>query len=207
MLGVPAVEFGDGPLDGFVRPVGEVGDPLDGNAARDGDVGDVVLALDARDGVEDVTEAVVERRQAGALDAEVDDRRLAGGGLQKAVDPGDPDTRVMTASPHAGRAHDVEDEAVRTHDEPNDPYSVVYRRRGAEPWQHCTDGLPDPAGLFVPVLATVSDQPATFYALTNRGLYRSTDSGNTWNEINLPWNDGYREQQPRSVAATSVREE
>ncbi|MCO8255932.1 hypothetical protein NKF26_19165 [Haladaptatus sp. AB618] len=128
-------------------------------------------------------------------------------GWAVAVDPGDPDTRVITTSPGAGRAHDIEDEAVRTHDEPNDPYSVVYRRQGEELWQQCTDGFPDPAGLFVPVLATIPDESGTFYALTNRGLYRSTDSGETWDEIDLSWKDRYREQQPRSVAATSIRDE
>lgn len=128
-------------------------------------------------------------------------------GWAVAVDPGDPDTRVITSSLSAGRAHDVEDEAIRTHDEPNDPYSVVYRRQGDDPWQRCTEGLPDPAGLFVPVLATISDKPGTFYALTNQGLYRSTDSGKTWNEAALSWNDKYRKQQPRSVAATSIQNE
>lgn len=128
-------------------------------------------------------------------------------GWAVAVDPGDPDTQIITTSPHAGRAHDVEDEAIRTHDEPNDPYSVVYRRQGQESWQQCTDGLPDPAGLFVPVLATIFDDPGTFYLLTNQGLYRSTDSGETWDEIGLSWKNRYREQQPRSVAATSIQNE
>ncbi|GKZ16022.1 hypothetical protein [Haladaptatus sp. T7] len=128
-------------------------------------------------------------------------------GWAVAVDPGDPDTRVIATSPGAGRAHDIEDEAIRTHDEPNDPYSVAYRRQGEKPWQQCTDGFPDPSGLFVPVLATISDEPGTFYALTNRGLYRSTDSGETWDGIEISWNDNYREQQPRSVAATSIQNE
>ena len=127
-------------------------------------------------------------------------------GWAVAVDPGNPDSRVLTSSLGAGRAHDVEDEAIRTHDEPNDPYSVAYRRQGEEPWQRCTEGFPDPTGLFVPVLATVSDEPGTFYALTNHGLYRSADSGESWNELGLSWKDEYRDQQPRNVAATSVRD-
>lgn len=68
-----------------------------------------------------------------------------------AVDPGDPKTRVLTASPSAGRAHDIENEEIRTHDEPNDPLSVIYRYQGDEPWKQCTEDLPEPTGTFVPV--------------------------------------------------------
>ncbi len=128
-------------------------------------------------------------------------------GWAVAVDPGDPETRVLTTSPNAGRAHDIEDEAVRTHDEPNDPYSVVYRRQGEEPWQQCTEGLPEPSGTFVPVLATINSEPGRFYALTNRGLYQSIDAGETWKEMNLAWDEEYHDQQPRSIAGMDVKDD
>lgn len=128
-------------------------------------------------------------------------------GWAVAVDPSDSETRVLTASPSAGRAHDVEDEAIRTHDEPNDPYSVIYRRQGDEPWHQCTEGVPEPSEIFVPVLATIDSEQGTFYTLTNCGLYQSTDSGKTWEKLNLSWDEDYQDQQPRSIVAIDVRDD
>jgi hypothetical protein len=47
------------------------------------------------------------------------------------------------------------------------------------------DGLPDPEGTVRAVLAPGG--PGEFYALTNRGLYRSRDAGGSWARLPVEW--------------------
>ncbi len=103
-----------------------------------------------------------------------------------AVDPGDPDTVVVSGASSAWTAHT-----------PSHAQSYVYRTDGGE-WERAMDGLPDPEGLLRAVLASGGD--GEFCALTNHGPFRSTDAGRTWDAIDVAWQDAYRGQAPRGLA-------
>jgi hypothetical protein len=103
-------------------------------------------------------------------------------------DPGDPDAVVLSAASGARTAHD-----------PDTAESYVYRRRGSDAeWQTAMDGLPGPDGLARAILDTAG--PGEFYALTNRGLHHSADTGASWHEVALDWSEDYREEVPRGLA-------
>ncbi|WP_254537159.1 WD40/YVTN/BNR-like repeat-containing protein [Halomarina litorea] len=103
-----------------------------------------------------------------------------------AVDPGDPDTVVVSSASSAWTAHT-----------PSEAESYVYRSEDGE-WKRTMDGLPDPDGLLRAVLAPGGD--GEFFALTNHGPYRSTDAGRSWRPLDVDWHDGYRGQAPRGMA-------
>jgi photosystem II stability/assembly factor-like uncharacterized protein len=91
-----------------------------------------------------------------------------------AVDPRDPNVVVVSASPSAFHAHRSD------HAE-----SALFRREGSGPWQQLSAGLPPAAGTMTYALATTAD---AFYAAPHEGdLYRSTDSGRTWEPLHIPW--------------------
>ncbi|UPM44969.1 sialidase family protein [Halocatena salina] len=119
-----------------------------------------------------------------------------------AVDPGDPDTQLLSASYSPAQAHRVEGKGLHgpspAH-RSDGPLAVIYRRSGQDPWQRCTEGLPAPEGTLIPVLAADESEVGTFYALTNHGLYRSTDAGVTWTQLEIPWQENYRTQHPQSL--------
>jgi hypothetical protein len=95
-----------------------------------------------------------------------------------AADPANPDTLVTSAAPGPRQAH------AHT---PKLAESALYRRSGAGPWQPITDGLPPPQGLLISVLATHEGEPGVFYAASNRGIFCSTDTGISWEELPIAW--------------------
>ena len=136
-----------------------------------------------------------------------------------AIDPGDPDTVVVSASPGPRQAHDAmagQVEARRDasqHDPTLDtgasvyrssggprrwsghgqmgPESAVYRRSGNGPWMEVRSGLPEPRGTLAYVLASNEDEPGVFYAAPHQGsLFRSVDAGLSWERLNVVWPDG-----------------
>jgi photosystem II stability/assembly factor-like uncharacterized protein len=103
-----------------------------------------------------------------------------------AVDPGDPDTIVVSAASGPGSAHSTPGE------------SYVYRRAGEESWSRIEDdGLPTGEGVLRAVLAT--DGPGEFYAANNRGLFRSTDGGRSWTSLELEWPAELHDETPRGL--------
>jgi len=103
-----------------------------------------------------------------------------------AVDPGDPDTVVVSAASGARTAHT-----------PRRAEAYVYRKHG-DAWERAMNGLPDPAGTVRAVLESGPDA-GEFLALTNRGLFHSGDGGRSWRSIGVPWKDRYREQAGRGL--------
>ncbi|NHN42110.1 hypothetical protein G9C85_10785 [Halorubellus sp. JP-L1] len=97
-----------------------------------------------------------------------------------AVDPADPDVRLVSAA-----------SGVRTAHSPGRAETYVYRKRGDEPWTLATDGLGDPEGRTRAVLAA-GDDAGEFYAVSNRGLYRTTDAGASWRalSVDVPFGEG-----------------
>lgn len=104
-----------------------------------------------------------------------------------AVDPYDPETRVVSASRGPMQAHS-----------PRGAESVIYRRGAGASWQMCRAGLPGPEGTLSPVLAAAG-RAAEFWALTNRGLYRSRDAGESWDDLGIVWPERYRSQHPQAL--------
>lgn len=106
-----------------------------------------------------------------------------------AVDPGDPDTVLVSSASGPRSAH-----------APERAESYVYRRRDGQ-WQRCLDGLPGPEGMVRPVL-TAGSQAQTAYALTNHGCYRSTDAGESWQLVGEEWEQPLTNQRPRGLVIT-----
>ncbi|MWG35561.1 WD40/YVTN/BNR-like repeat-containing protein [Halomarina oriensis] len=104
-----------------------------------------------------------------------------------AVDPGDPETVLVSAASGARSAHSLPAE------------SYVYRRDGDGAWEQAMDGLPEPDGLIRAVLEPGEDGEC--FALTNRGVFRSTDFGGSWAALDVPWDESFESQTGRGLVA------
>lgn len=104
-----------------------------------------------------------------------------------AVDPADPERVVVSAATSARQAHREGD-------------SYVYRKAGGEPWERLDDrGLPTGEGVLRAVLSG-GREPGELFALHNRGLYRSTDGGDSWNRLGIEWADELSDVRSRGLA-------
>ena len=133
-----------------------------------------------------------------------------------AVDPADPETIVVSSSPSPFAAHHADPETVHSARvasgtqvppwaAPNQPErmarqegrqseSYLYRKTQGTTWQRVSAGLPEALGTVIPVVTSHQAEPGVFYALTNRGLYRSPDGGQAWEPLALPWKPDYMRQ-------------
>ena len=129
-----------------------------------------------------------------------------------AVDVGDPQTIIVSASQWAGRAHFLE--AAE---------SVVYRRTSSgkkenvdyvdddndvtvEEWKLVSNGLPKPTRTLISVLVANPKIAGEFYAVNNRGIFCSTDSGNSWKMLDgIQWPKEYLSRHPRALAIQEDR--
>jgi hypothetical protein len=93
-----------------------------------------------------------------------------------AVDPGDPETLIVSAAHSPNQAHN-----------PTAAESAIYRRSGGSAWQRVVEGLPAEHGMLSSVLAASQAEPGVFYAANNLGLYRSADAGHSWEPLDIPW--------------------
>ena len=105
-----------------------------------------------------------------------------------AVDPADPDVRVMSAASGAYRAH-----------RPDSAESYCYRRTSEGPWERVSGGLPTGEGVLRAVLD--SGGAGEFYAVNSEGLFRSVDAGETWDEVDLGgvWSERFARSPPRGL--------
>lgn len=111
-----------------------------------------------------------------------------------AIDPADPETVLISASPNASKAHHTRDEA----------FSTLYRKTGSSAWHEVQDGLPSAQGSVAPILASHAQEPHVFYVLTNKGLYRSQDAGLRWERLPVPWKETYLNQHPQALLVTTA---
>lgn len=111
-----------------------------------------------------------------------------------AVDPANPDTIVVSAATGPDLAHDARGSAQ----------SFIYRKTAGQAWHRVTQGLPDAQGTVVPVLTSNSSEPGVFYALSNKGCYRSADAGESWEPLPLPWKPDYEHQHPQALAISGI---
>ena len=110
-----------------------------------------------------------------------------------AIDSGDPQVVIVSASIGPSMAYSVEDAE-----------SFVYRRNDdGKKWEAVSNGLPRPGGTTITLLAANPKVKGEFYAANNRGLFISTDSGNSWEEIDINWPKEYSSQPPWTLAVRS----
>ncbi|GCE45457.1 hypothetical protein EI42_02912 [Thermosporothrix hazakensis] len=102
-----------------------------------------------------------------------------------AVDPGDPSILVVSAAPSPMHAH-TEAAAEAT----------LFRRVGDGVWQQA-EGLPQPKGTLISPVAAL--EPSVFYTISNRGLFRSEDSGQTWAQVPVQWPAGLELKRPNAL--------
>ena len=113
-----------------------------------------------------------------------------------ALDSGDPQNIVVSASQSALQAHSIE--GAR---------SVVYTRTSSSVddndtssqekwWKLVSKGLPEPNGTIISVLAANPKISGEFYALNNRGIFCSSDSGISWKCLMIS-------QWPKSIFTAS----
>lgn len=111
-----------------------------------------------------------------------------------AVDPADPDTIIVSGAASPAEAHGGRS-GLR---------SFIYRKQGTESWQRASEGLPEAEGTVVAALTSYKSEPHVFYALTNKGLYRSPDTGQHWENISMPWKPEYQRQHQQAVVVSEA---
>jgi hypothetical protein len=118
-----------------------------------------------------------------------------------AVDSGDPNTIIVSASQSALHAHNRSESAN----------SLVYRRSSAENvydneggWKPVTKGLPESNGTIISILAANPMIGGEFYAVNNRGVFCSTDSGISWKMLDgVEWPKDYLLQHPQALSVSN----
>lgn len=97
-----------------------------------------------------------------------------------AVDPVDPECVVISAARSAGAAHAAERAE-----------SWIYRKLAGGPWRPVRQGLPEPTGTTISTLVVDPEENGVVYAANNRGVYISSDRGESWNRIDITWPEVY----------------
>jgi photosystem II stability/assembly factor-like uncharacterized protein len=106
-----------------------------------------------------------------------------------AVDPADPDTLVISAAHGPQQAHN-----------PMSAASAVYRRSHNSPWQQVQAGLPEEKGLLTFVLAANAAEPGVFYGGSNKGIFRSSDAGVSWEALRIHWPTNFQMGRVHALA-------
>jgi photosystem II stability/assembly factor-like uncharacterized protein len=107
-----------------------------------------------------------------------------------AVDSTNPQNVIISASLTALQGHNIEYAE-----------SFVYRRSAdGEKWKVVSKGLPEHTGTIITILASNPFNSGEFYALNNRGIFSSTDSGVSWTVLDVPWLKEYLTQHPWALS-------
>jgi photosystem II stability/assembly factor-like uncharacterized protein len=110
-----------------------------------------------------------------------------------AVDSGNPQVVIVSASVGPGKAYSIENAE-----------SFVYRQdEDSKKWKAVSNGLPEPSGTTITLLAANPKTKGEFYAANNRGLFISTDSGISWRKLDIQWPKEYSLQAPWTLAVRS----
>ena len=105
-----------------------------------------------------------------------------------AVAPDDPETVLLSAARGPSAAH----RSGRAE-------SSVFRKHSGEPWERIGDGLSTGEGVLRYVLAAGS-AAGEIFAVTNVGLYRTTDAGDSWTRLAIDWPPELETQTANGIA-------
>jgi photosystem II stability/assembly factor-like uncharacterized protein len=107
-----------------------------------------------------------------------------------AVDSGNPDVVIVSASNGPSRSYVVENAET-----------FVYRKDAdSNGWKTVTDGLPRPRGTTITILTPSLKDAGQFCAVNNHGLFVSNDSGVSWRELDISWPKECHSQTPWTLA-------
>ena len=107
-----------------------------------------------------------------------------------AVDSGNPNTVIVSASFGPSTAYYVKDAE-----------SFVYRKSDDEEnWKLISNGLPESGGTTIATLVSNPKVAGELYAVNNRGIFISIDSGISWKQLDIQWSKEYFSQCPRGLA-------
>ena len=107
-----------------------------------------------------------------------------------AVDYDDPQIVIVSASMGPGKAYSTENAK-----------SFIYRRdEDGKKWKAISNGLPEPNGTTISVLASNPKVSGEFYSVNNRGVFCSADSGMSWKGLEIQWPKKYLSQTPWAIA-------
>lgn len=125
-----------------------------------------------------------------------------------AVDSGDPNNVIVSASQWANKAHSIEDAESLVYRTSFSPTSDANNNDNSKEkgWKVVSKGLPRPTGTLISVLAANPKVAGEFYAVNNSGIFCSTDSGISWNILDgIQWPKEYLSQHPRALAIREDR--
>jgi photosystem II stability/assembly factor-like uncharacterized protein len=107
-----------------------------------------------------------------------------------AVDSGNPQNVIVSASMGPSSAYSSENAE-----------SFVYKKvEDSRKWRVVSNGLPEPEGTTIATFVSNPKVSGEFYAVNNRGLFMSTDSGDSWKKLDTPWPKEYLSQTPWALA-------
>lgn len=108
-----------------------------------------------------------------------------------ATDPQDPHTIIVSAA-----------KSARTSYDPSRAHTVIARKEKSDRWEIITEGLPQPDGSSIFSLISHNEEPGVFYAVNNLGLYKSLDTGKSWNQLPIKWPRSLLDKRIRSLIIT-----
>ena len=110
-----------------------------------------------------------------------------------AVDSTNPQNVIVSASLSAQQAHSIENAE-----------SFIYRKSvNGEKWKIVSQGLPEPKGTIITIFVSNPFNSGEFFALNNRGIFSSTDSGASWTSLGITWPKEYLLQHPWALSISN----
>lgn len=106
-----------------------------------------------------------------------------------AVDSGDPGTVIVSGAT-----------GPRTAYRADTAETYLYRRQEEAPWQRIEKGFPAPEGTTVSALVAHPHTSGVFYAINNRGIFRSMNGGEDWEALPLAWPESLKDKYIADVA-------
>jgi photosystem II stability/assembly factor-like uncharacterized protein len=110
-----------------------------------------------------------------------------------AIDPADPDTMIASAAAGAAHAHQI---AMAE--------TYLYRRTASTAWHRVHQGFSQPHGTLISEIAVNASEPGVFYAANNHGIYRSSDTGQSWQHLPLEIPARFHKQHVQSLVVTAI---
>jgi len=105
-----------------------------------------------------------------------------------AVDSANPDSIIASGAVGPRRAYNAENAET-----------FLFRKEKGQPWEMVKDGLPESTGSTIFSLASNASEPSTFYAVNNRGIYRSINKGKSWKPLEVDWKEHYKNMRVRTL--------